>query len=134
MTYRVLIADDMADVRSLLRVIIDHDSHFEVVAEAENGLQASLLAAAHQPDLVISDMEMPVRDGLEAVRNIRGTCVDTKVIVLSGFARWSIEDALEAGADLCIEKSGDAFGRVIGEARTLLGIEPALDESVSATA
>jgi two-component system, NarL family, invasion response regulator UvrY len=134
MGYKVLIADDMADVRSLLRVIIDHDPDFEVVAEAENGLQASLLAAAHQPDLILSDMEMPVQNGLEAIKQIRGTCVDAKVIVLSGFARWTQEDALAAGADRCIEKSSDAFSRVLDEARAVLGIETAGDETISATA
>lgn len=134
MSYKVLIADDMADARSLLRLIIEHDPDLEVVAEAENGLQASLLATAHQPDLVISDMEMPVRDGLEAVRSIRGTCVDAKVIVLSGFARWTTDDALEAGADLCIEKSSDAFAHVLTEARRLLGIQPDRVAPVSATA
>ena len=134
MSYKVLIADDASDVRSLLRVIVEHDPHFEVVAEADNGAQATLLAAAHQPDLVISDMEMPLRDGLYAIKQIRGTCVDAKMIVLSGFARWSMDEAREAGADLCIEKSSDAFGRVIGVAHDLLGIDSSEEPAASATA
>jgi DNA-binding NarL/FixJ family response regulator len=132
MSYKVLIADDVTDVRSLLRLIVEHDPNFEVVAEAENGAQAALLATAHQPDLVISDMDMPVHDGLYAIKQIRGTCVDTRIIVLSGFALYSKSDAYEAGADICVEKSGEAFGHVVSMAHELLEIDPAGEATVSA--
>jgi DNA-binding NarL/FixJ family response regulator len=123
MSYKVLIADDVDDVRSLLRVLIEHDPNLEVIGEAGNGAQTALLATAHQPDLVISDMEMPLQDGLQAIKQIRGTCVDTRIIVLSGFARCTMADAFAAGADVCVEKSGEAFREIISRAHELLGVE-----------
>jgi CheY-like chemotaxis protein len=127
MSIKVLIADDIDDVRVLLRMIIESETDMEVVAEASNGIQASLLATAHQPDLVISDMDMPVQDGLWAIERIRQTCVDTKIIMLSGFALYSMSEARAAGADACLDKSGNAFSSVVTTARDLLSAGPSDD-------
>lgn len=84
---RVLIADDQALVRAGFRSIIDSAADLTVVAEAENGEAAIRQAREHRPDVVLMDIRMPVKDGIEATREI---CSDSRlessrVIILTTF-------------------------------------------------
>lgn len=107
---RVLIVDDVADIRMLLRVALANESDLEVVAEAGDGLEAIAQAELHQPDLVILDLSMPILDGLEALPRILAAAPHAKVVVVSGFAKSRMNTAaLEAGAVAYIEK-GDILG------------------------
>lgn len=67
---RVVIADDVLSMRLLLRRILLPSEGFEIVAEAEQGEQLVELVRRNQPDLVVTDVDMPVMDGLEATRKI----------------------------------------------------------------
>jgi len=101
---RVVVADDTADIRSLLRVILTR-SGFDVVGEAANGREAVAVAMAERPDVVLMDLAMPVMDGLEAIPLIRKDAPTTKIVVLSGFQREQMEaEARAAGADAYVEK------------------------------
>lgn len=97
--YRVVVADDVAHLRTLLRLVLERSRRFEVVAEAGNGRQAIEAAQQHRPDLTLLDLSMPVLDGLEALPVIRASVPSTTVVVLSGFDADRMEGrALEAGA------------------------------------
>jgi chemotaxis response regulator CheB len=66
-TVRVLIADDTADFRMLLRMALQRDALFEIVGEASDGSIAVDMAGDVDPDLVLLDLAMPVMDGLQAL-------------------------------------------------------------------
>lgn len=115
---RVLIVDDDADIRLLMRMILGR-AGFVVVGEAGDGAEGVRLAGELQPALVLLDLSMPVMDGLEALPHIKGRAPDAKIIVLSGFDRRRLErDALDAGADAYVEK-GAATARLVDVATTL---------------
>ncbi len=82
--FRVLIADDVQDLRSMLRLALELSGRFTVVAEAMNGAHAVDLAAMYKPDLALLDLSMPTLDGLEALPRILEVSPETKVVVLSG--------------------------------------------------
>lgn len=68
---RILIADDAAETRRTLRIMLSLDVSLEVVAVAEDGLQAVQLARIHQPDVALVDINMPVMNGIEAIRKMQ---------------------------------------------------------------
>ncbi len=103
--FTVLVVDDVPELRYLVRLNLELDGRFEVVGEAENGLEAIECAQKHQPDVVLLDASMPVRDGIEALPEIRAAAPATKVVVLSGFQARRLERmALERGAVRYLEK------------------------------
>ncbi|MFN2471977.1 MAG: response regulator [Gaiellaceae bacterium] len=105
---RVLIADDTADIRLLLRLTLEHDGRFDVVGEAADGVEAVRLAFEADPDAIILDLAMPILDGLGAIREIIGQRPDAKILVLSSFdAERCSHKALELGASAYFEKSTD---------------------------
>jgi pilus assembly protein CpaE len=69
-TLRILIADDAAEARRTLRIMLSLDESIEVVAVAENGLQTVELAALHRPDIVLVDIKMPGMNGIEAIKHM----------------------------------------------------------------
>lgn len=102
---RVVIVDDIPDMRLLLRVLLDRYVGYTIVGEAENGLEAIELAHLHQPDVVLLDLAMPEMDGLEALPQIKRAATDTEVIVLSTFdADQMAAAAVGAGAATYVRK------------------------------
>ena len=107
----VLICDDDADVRLLLRMVIGRNTDMEggrgleVVGEAPDGNQAVSEAKRLQPDVVLLDLSMPHRTGLEALPEIKEVAPAAKVIVFSGFdPTMMASDVLSRGADRYLEK------------------------------
>jgi DNA-binding NarL/FixJ family response regulator len=102
---RLLIADDYADMRYLLRLQFAALDGYEVVGEAADGEEAVRLAAALQPQVVLLDLAMPVMDGLQALPLIRDAVNGVHVIALSGFDEPAMaEKVLAAGAVRYVEK------------------------------
>jgi DNA-binding NarL/FixJ family response regulator len=96
---RILIADDHQVVRSGLRTVLDAHPGFEVVGEAANGVEAVSAALATKPDVVVLDYAMPVRNGVEATREIRSRLPRTEVLIFTMHdSQEVIEDILAAGA------------------------------------
>lgn len=139
---RVAIVDDDALVRAGLRMILGGASDLDVVAEAGDGLEAERVVAEHRPDVVLMDIRMPRRDGLEttrsllsedarAVRDARGD--DLKVIVLTTFdADDMVVQALRAGAHGFLLKDTEPR-RLVEAVRLVAAGEPILSPSVTAT-
>ncbi len=68
---RLLVCDDSAEARKLVRTMLAAEREIEIVAEAENGSEAIALALETSPDAVLMDVAMPVLDGIEATRKLR---------------------------------------------------------------
>lgn len=102
--WTVLIADDVRDLRFVVRLALQRSARFDVIAEAENGLEAIELASAHRPDLVLLDLYMPKMDGLDALPQIRAALPDSKIVVFSGMADVFADSAMAAGASGVIVK------------------------------
>jgi two-component system, NarL family, response regulator NreC len=83
MTTRIILADDHRIMRQGLRVLLDGQPGFTVVAEAENGRRAVELAAELRPEVVIMDVTMPELNGVEATRRIITQRPETRIIALS---------------------------------------------------
>ncbi len=95
---RILVADDHYVVRMGVIAIINNESDMEVVAEAANGVQASELFQRHNPTLALLDSRMPLKNGVEAARAIRGQNPEARILMLTAFdGDEDIFRALEAG-------------------------------------
>jgi DNA-binding NarL/FixJ family response regulator len=102
---RVLITDDMPQVREDLRVLLQLSNEVEVVGEAANGQAAIMQAELLNPDVVIMDLEMPILDGLQATSQIKQRKLAKRVVILSVHSDpEDIERAMQAGADAFIQK------------------------------
>ena len=82
-TIRVLLADDHAIFREGLRVTLDRQSDITVVGQAKDGVEATKMAQELAPDIVIMDINMPVRDGIEASRLITTQNPRIGIIILT---------------------------------------------------
>jgi DNA-binding NarL/FixJ family response regulator len=96
---RILVADDHGIVRSGIRLLLERQPDFEVVAEAADGAEAVELALSTRPDLCVLDVGMPLLTGLQAAREIRAQLPQARVLILSMHddERYLFE-ALKAGA------------------------------------
>jgi DNA-binding NarL/FixJ family response regulator len=95
----VVVADDQTLVRGGFRMILETQPDIEVVAEAEDGIEAIEQVATHRPDVVLMDVRMPRLDGVAATRRILAEYPETRVLVLTTFDEDAIVyDAFRAGA------------------------------------
>jgi DNA-binding NarL/FixJ family response regulator len=84
MSIRVLVVDDHEIVRRGLATLLE-GSDVEIVAEASNGNEAVEQAVEHEPDVVLMDIRMPDKDGLEALKQIRERVPQTRLVMLSTY-------------------------------------------------
>ena len=102
---RVLLVDDHALLRTGVANIINQEPDLHVVAEASNGVEAIAAWEAHQPDVMLLDLRMPVMEGVEVVRQIRERDPRARVIILTTYDRDDdISQALKAGAKAYVLK------------------------------
>ncbi|KOV57875.1 LuxR family transcriptional regulator [Streptomyces sp. MMG1121] len=94
-----MLADGQPVLRSGLRALLDAEDDIEVVAEAADGATALRLAGRRLPDIVLTDVTLPVVDGIEVTRRIVAAPARTRVVILTGDGCDShVFDALRAGA------------------------------------
>ena len=123
-----MIVDDAMFMRNMIGDIFQGkkfaDKEYEVVAEAENGIEAVEKYKEHNPDIVTMDIVMPEMTGIEALKEIMKIDEDAKVIMCSALGQDSlVMEALDSGAkDFIVkpfqpEKVLDVVVRILGEAR-----------------
>lgn len=105
----MLLVDDAAGIRLLMRMVLELDGRFEIVGEAENGKDAIELVADLQPDIVVLDVQMPFMGGMEALPQLRANAPRSKVVVFSGSQEAAEEDVLAAGAAAYRLKGADLW-------------------------
>jgi two-component system chemotaxis response regulator CheY len=99
----VLIADDSEFMRNLLREILEEDH--TIVGEVENGVEVVEVFKEEKPDLVMMDIVMPIRDGIEATDNIKTANPGANVIMCTSVGQEEkMKEAVKAGADGYITK------------------------------
>ena len=95
----VLVADDHAVVREGLRALINGKSDMELIGEAADGDEAITQARSLQPDVILMDVIMPRKDGIQAIREIRRENSQARIMVLTSFGDENkILSAIRAGA------------------------------------
>jgi DNA-binding NarL/FixJ family response regulator len=103
---RVAVVDDSLTVRLLLRTVLSLDDRFEVVGEAEDGLEAIELAEALQPDLMVLDRDMPRLDGVRAIPRIRLAAPRCAIVLFTAASdAGTHQAAMSAGASEVLPKS-----------------------------
>ncbi|MNJ15540.1 Virulence factors putative positive transcription regulator BvgA [compost metagenome] len=105
--HKVLIVDDHPFIRSAAAALLQQE-HFEVVAEADNGADAVLLARQHMPDLILLDIAIPKLDGLEVLSRISAFNLPIKILVLTSRPPMSYAmRCMKAGAAGYVSKAED---------------------------
>lgn len=96
---RILIVDDHDIVREGQRALIETEQGMELVGEAKDGIEAVELADRLQPDVILMDLHMPKKDGVEAIMEIKGENPDSRILVLTSFDEdEEVYAAIRAGA------------------------------------
>jgi DNA-binding NarL/FixJ family response regulator len=113
---RVLVVDDAVDLRGIIRILLDLEDDFDVVAEASTGAEAVRLSRELQPDLVVLDVAMPGMDGLDALSEMRHVAPEAKVVMFSAHDNANtVACARQRGAAGYIDKTTgvvDLVGRL----------------------
>ena len=120
MSKRILIVEDQEDLRAILRKLLTATG-FEVI-EAVDGGAGVAKAKSERPDLVLMDIQLPVLDGYEAIRQIKGAAetASTPIIAVSSFAmKGDEEKARAAGCDAYVTKPYSPM-KLLGMVRTFL--------------
>lgn len=107
---KVIIVDDSIAVARQLEKIINKSDEFVVVAQGRNGAEAIKLNLQEKPDIICMDMNMPVMDGLSALRALRQTSPDINVVMITslGGVGDKYTEAIKLGARDVISKPFDA--------------------------
>lgn len=97
--YRAIIVDDEADVREGLQLLVNwQERGFRIVGEAANGAEALAYMPIWRPDFVITDIRMPVLDGLEYIRKVRRQFPEIAVVVMSAYGEFHYaQEAIQLG-------------------------------------
>jgi DNA-binding NarL/FixJ family response regulator len=103
MPLSVLVVDDQPSMVQLLRLWIDADDRVALAGTAADGRAALREAAAHCPDAVICDMDMPEMTGAQAIPLLRRMCPDTIIVVYTSDCALA-DEACQLGADVLFEK------------------------------
>ena len=116
----VLIVDDSAAIRKALCEFFTLQGGFEICGEAENGSEAIEKALLLQPALIVTDLSMPLMNGLEETRILKKLMPAVPIIIYTAHSGPIAEkDGMAAGASAVISKS-DHLAVLIGKARELL--------------
>ena len=105
---RVMVVDDHSIVRVGLKHVLEESGEFEVVGQAADGEEAVRVAAEVSPDVVVMDVMMPRKDGVEACREIMESAPETRVVMLTvANEETAVLEALAAGATGYLQKETD---------------------------
>ena len=128
---RTIVADDVEDVVVLLKAALESSGHFEVVATASDGAGAAAEAARHQPDLVLLDLAMPGVGGLEALPRVRSACPGARVVVVSGFPRGALGQAVVARGAVGYVEKGLSPTQLVDDVLAVAGLLETLEAALA---
>ncbi|HJR44211.1 MAG TPA: response regulator transcription factor [Actinomycetota bacterium] len=118
--YRVIVADDLEDVRTIIRMTLERAGGFEIVGEAEDAEKASLLAQELNVDVVTLDLHMPGMEHLEGARLVKQRAPGARVVLVTGTYHPAYDPDLDIPEiDLHVEKS-EVMANLADQLRTLL--------------
>lgn len=104
----ILIVDDSRTSRKILKGILE-DEGYEIIGEATNGQEGYDRYVELQPDIVTMDVTMPVLDGIEALKKIKGDYPDSKVVMVTAAGqKTKMVEAVQSGASEFVTKPFDA--------------------------
>ncbi|MEW5830868.1 MAG: response regulator transcription factor [Chloroflexota bacterium] len=128
----IILADDHQVLREALRMLLETQPDFHVIAETGDGLEAAGLAERLKPDVLIVDMMMPGLSGLEAARRTKRVSPATKVIVLSMYdAESYVVESLQVGVAGYVLKKSSSQELIFAIRQALAGnlyLSPSLNE------
>jgi DNA-binding NarL/FixJ family response regulator len=131
MTIRVLVADDQSMVRAGFRMLLGGEEDMEVVAEANNGIEAVAQAARFNPGIILMDIRMPELDGLQATRRILAADKTARILILTTFDLDEyVFEALRAGASGFVLKD-DSPEQLIAAIRTVAAGDALLSPTIT---
>lgn len=121
--YKLMVVDDEPIIRSGIRYSIPwSELDAEVVAEAGNGLDAAEKAVAVQPDIIITDIRMPMMDGLELIRHVRDRLPYTHFILLSGYSDVAyLKQAISMGVQEYVFKNAN-YEEIVAAVRKVIAL------------
>lgn len=130
---KVLMVDDHVVVREGIKALIEGEEGMAVVGEASDGKQALIKARSCDPDVILMDLVMPGKDGIEAIEEIKDEDPGAKILILTSFSEESkVIQAVKAGASGYLMK--DATPKELIEAiRNVDKGESSLDPGVAKT-
>ena len=132
MTIRVLVADDHPLIRNGVKAALSNQPDIQVVGEARDGLEAEELALKVNPELIIMDIYMPNRNGLESMLSIKRKLPDVKVLFLTvSEQEEDLFQAIRFGADGYLVKRSEV-GDIAHAVRRIVAGESILSSSVTA--
>lgn len=132
--YRVVIAEDYTILREGLKALLSSQKEFRVVAEAQDGRDAIRCVQEHEPDIVLMDLSMPRMNGLEAIKEIKRSNPETRIMALTVHKTEEyVLATLEAGADGYVLKDATHSELVLAMMSVLEGkryLSPGISEKV----
>lgn len=131
---RIVIAEDHTILREGLRALISSNPDFDIVGEAEDGRDAIRCVEKLVPDLILLDLSMPRMNGMEAIKEIKKQCPETKILVLTVHRTEEyILTTLRAGADGYVLKDATHAELLMAIKSVLMGkryLSPGVSEKV----
>jgi two-component system, NarL family, response regulator LiaR len=128
---RIVICDDQAIVTEGLQVILESDPDLRVVGIGQDGVHAIDLVAEHAPDIILMDLKMPAKNGIQATRHIKTHHPETHVLVLTTYDadQW-VFDAIRSGASGYLLKNTPPADLIKAVKKTVAGETP-IDSAVA---
>jgi two-component system, NarL family, response regulator DevR len=131
---RIIIVDDHEIVRLGLKSLLDQYPQYEVVSEAKNAKESIAQVETYQPDIVLMDIRLPGKSGIDACEEIKQRFPEVKVIMLTSYAEDEmLFSAIKAGASGYVLKQIDSNGLVMSleaVARGEASLDPAVTQRV----
>jgi len=127
---RVILADDHEVVRAGIRRLLSIDNTIKIIDEASNGKDALNLVKHHKPDLLLTDIMMPIMDGIDCVNEINANVPNVMTLMLTAFEdKEHLDKALAAGADGYLTKDIQA-GELIKAIKEVMGGDRPFSRSI----
>ncbi len=128
---KIIIGEDQKIVREGLKALLSSSEDFEVVGDAEDGLEAIRNVKKHKPDLLLIDISMPKMSGISVIKDIKAQIPETKILVLTVHeSEEYILEAFQSGADgYCLKDAG--YSELVMAIKSVLSGNPYISPGIS---